>query len=136
MTKEKYNQIIDEAYGKFITEATSIKEGYENGDLLGSQPHVDDMFSNPDELIILTKEEFAEKCKTDKEFSKRWGLKIEERELYLVEMIRLAKYENEEEIIKTRKENINQISERLLKDNIPTRAISLTYNNETIEVYE
>jgi len=79
MTKEKYNQIIDEAYGKFITEATSIKEGYENGDLLGSQPHVDDMFSNPDELIILTKEEFTEKCKTDKEFSKRWELKIEER---------------------------------------------------------
>jgi hypothetical protein len=136
MNKEKYNQIIDEAYGKFITEATSIKEGYENGDLLGSQPHVDDMFSNPDELIILTKEEFAEKCKTDKEFSKRWELKIEERELYLVERIRIAKYENEEEIIKTRKENINQISERLLKDNIPTRAISLTYNNETIEVYE
>ena len=77
--KERYNQIIDEAYGKFITEATLIKEGYENGDLLGSQPHVDDMFSNPDELIILTKEEFTEKCKTDKEFSKRWELKIEER---------------------------------------------------------
>ena len=81
MTKEKYNQIIDEAYGKFITEATSIKEGYENGDLLGSQPHVDDMFSNTDELIILTKEEFTEKCKTDKEFSERWGFKIEEREI-------------------------------------------------------
>jgi hypothetical protein len=77
--KERYNQIIDKAYGKFILEATLIKEGYENGDLLGSQPHVDDMFSNPDELIILTKEEFTEKCKTDKEFSKRWELKIEER---------------------------------------------------------
>jgi len=83
-----------------------------------------------------TQEEFINKIKTDDEFAKKWGLTIEERELSLVEMIRMAKYENEEEIIKTRKENINQISERLLKDNIATRAISLTYNDKTIESYE
>jgi hypothetical protein len=84
----------------------------------------------------LTQEEFINKIKIDDEFAKQWGLTIEVRELSLVEMIRLAKYENEEEIIKTRKENITQISERLLKDNIPTKSISLTYNNQTIESYE
>jgi thymidylate synthase len=56
------------------------------------------------------------------------------RELSLVEMVRLAKYENEEELIKTRKDNINEISERLLKDNIPTRAISLMFNMRSNDV--
>jgi thymidylate synthase len=64
-----------------------------------------------------------------------YGFQVYTRELSLVEMIRLAKYENEEEIIKTRKENINQISERLLKDNIPTRAISLSWNQRSVDTF-
>jgi thymidylate synthase len=63
-----------------------------------------------------------------------YGFQVYTRELSLVEMIRLAKYENEEEIIKSRKENITQISERLLKDNIPTRAISLMFNMRSTDV--
>jgi thymidylate synthase len=62
-----------DAYKKFLTEATSIKEGYESGDILGSQPHIEEMFSNSDELTILTKEEFTNKIKTDDEFAKKWG---------------------------------------------------------------
>jgi thymidylate synthase len=62
-----------DAYKKFLTEATSIKEGYESGDILGSQPHIDAMFSNSDELIPLTKEQFTNKIKTDSEFAKQWG---------------------------------------------------------------
>jgi hypothetical protein len=31
--------------------------------------------------VHYSQEEFINKCKTDKEFSERWGLKIEEREL-------------------------------------------------------
>jgi thymidylate synthase len=64
-----------------------------------------------------------------------YGFQVYTRELSLVEMIRLAKYENEEEIIKTRKENINQISERLLKNNIPTRAISLSWNQRSVDTF-
>lgn len=48
-------------YKKFLKEATEIKEAYECGDMLGSQPHIEEMFSNPDELIILTQEEFNNK---------------------------------------------------------------------------
>jgi thymidylate synthase len=62
-----------DAYKKFLTEATSIKEGYESGDILGSQPHIEEMFSNSDELTILTKEEFINKIKTNNEFAKQWG---------------------------------------------------------------
>jgi thymidylate synthase len=64
-----------------------------------------------------------------------YGFQVYTRELSLVEMIRLAKYENEEEIIKSRKENITQISERLLKDNIPTRAISLMWNQRSVDTF-
>jgi thymidylate synthase len=62
-----------DAYKKFLTEATSIKEGYESGDILGSQPHIEEMFSNSDELTILTKEEFINKIKTNNGFAKQWG---------------------------------------------------------------
>jgi hypothetical protein len=31
---------------------------------------------------VLTRGEFINKCKTEKEFSEKWGLKIEERESY------------------------------------------------------
>ena len=58
-------------YNKFLKEATKIKEAYESGDMLGSQPHIEEMFSNPDELIILTEEEFYNK--NDK-FKNRWKI--------------------------------------------------------------
>jgi hypothetical protein len=128
MTKERYNQIVDEVFKKYADSHWTLPEN-PNGPLLSGK-----LWSlKPMQHL---KETFINECKTDKEFSKRWGLQIEERDLYLAEMIRLAKYENEEEIIKTRKENINQISERLLKDNIPTKLITVTYKDEIIESYE
>lgn len=54
MDKEKFNQIIDEVYEKYHQE----------------NKHV--MY-----LTFLLKEEFINKCKTDPEFSEKWGLKIE-----------------------------------------------------------
>jgi hypothetical protein len=44
------------------------------------------------EKFILSQEEFINKCKTDTEFSERWGLKIEERELSLEERKNLCQY--------------------------------------------
>lgn len=37
----------------------------------------------------ISKEEFINKCKTDTEFSEKWGLKIEERELSLLERVKI-----------------------------------------------
>lgn len=62
-----------DAYKRFLGEASSIKKGYESGDILGSQPHIEEMFSNPEKLIILTQEEFVTKIKTDVKFAKEWG---------------------------------------------------------------
>jgi len=64
---------VGDAYKRFLTEAKLIKEGYESGDILGSQPHIDLMFSNPEELIILSQEQFIERIKTNDEFAKKWG---------------------------------------------------------------
>ena len=63
------NNKLMETYKKYLEEVTEIKEAYESGDILGSQPHIDEMFSNPDELIVLTEDEFNNK--NDK-FKNRW----------------------------------------------------------------
>jgi len=71
------------SYEKYFHKVTEIKEAYESGDMLGSQPHIEEMFSNPlgsqphieemfsnpDELIILTEEEFNNK---NDEFKQRY----------------------------------------------------------------
>ena len=70
MNNEKMNQIIDEVYENYLIEDARILPNMSKEKML--------------ELgFRLTKEEFINKCKTDSEFSERWGLKIEERELSL-----------------------------------------------------
>jgi hypothetical protein len=76
-----------------------------------------------------TQEEFINKCKTDSEFSERWGLKIKERELSLEE--RATIWNNTHNPVG----NIythNQYDE----NDIPTKLITITYNDKTIESYE
>ena len=89
----------------------------------------------------LIKEEFIEKCKTDSEFSQRWGLKIEEREMSLEERYGLSrvngispKYSFE---IEDGKPTPNKMSESEWYDNhnIPTKLIKVTYNDKTIEMF-
>lgn len=115
MNNERYNQIIDEAYKNYAWKTSMDVDGQ------------------------FTKEEFINKCKTDSEFSVKWGLKIEERELSLEERLKIytqiglkrgsliAPYGE-----MTDKEWWHEVFD---KSNVPRRAISLTYNNETIEVY-
>ena len=75
-----------------------------------------------------SKESFIRKCKTDPEFSETWGLKIEEQELSLEERRKLAKYDSE---------FVSPMTvESWDRNNIPTKLITLTYNNEKIESYE
>jgi|LakMenEpi03Aug12_release.lakeMendotaPanAssembly.Ray.scaffolds.fasta_scaffold03173_31 hypothetical protein len=89
-----------------------------------------------------TKELFIEKCKHNVEYSIRWGLKIEERELSLEERYGLSrvngispKYSFE---IEDGKPTPNKMSESEWYDNhnIPTKLITITYNDKRIESYE
>jgi hypothetical protein len=58
------------------------------------------------------KEEFIDQCKTNPEFSEKWGLKIEEREL-----------------------NVDELNIINLLKQTSTKLITITYNDKTIESY-
>ena len=81
------------------------------------------------------KEMFVDLCTYDKTFSEKWGLKIEERELFKLERINVAI-----------EKKLTHKTAHLTKDfdyqkwcdeqNIPTKLITITYNDKTIENYE
>jgi hypothetical protein len=80
-----------------------------------------------------SRESFISRIKTDKEFSERFGLKIEERELSNKERITLAgfDYENRGGM------GWNIIKETVDEDNaIPRKLIIVTYKGEKLEIYE
>ncbi len=91
MSKERYDEIIDIAYENF---RVKVKDEY---------------FP-----VYKTKEQFIDAVKNYPEFSKKWGLKIEESELSLEEMMLLE----------------------LKLNRVPTKQITLTYNNEIVKYYE
>ena len=125
MNKEKYNQIIEEVYDNYRAKVKL------------SQIPTD-----------LTKEEFVELCKNDITFSVYWGLKLEERELSWEDrrdLLTPNQYDGTE-LNKYSKEDcgfgyISPFTDKVIHywldlHNIPTKLITLTYNNETIESYE
>jgi hypothetical protein len=106
ITKERSNQIIDEVYNKY----TNKYMGYDD---------------------VPSKELFLFEIKNNPEFSEKWGLKIEEREL--IDKERVILYEQ--------KTNIDTsffpvLRETLNFHNIPTKLITIKYNDQTIESYE
>ena len=129
-----YNQIIDEVYGKYSDSHWSPPEN-PNGPLLSGK-----LWSlKPMEH---SKESFIQSCKTDKRFSERWGLKIEERELSLQERHQLVRVNGLCPKYSFEIEDGKPIPNKLSEDewynthNVPTRAITVRYKDETIEVYE
>ena len=122
MNKE---QIIDEAYENYFLKTENITletlhVPYRNTHLYGT---VSGPISNT-KFRPYTKEEFINKCKTDTEFSEKWGLKIEERELSLEEELEymMGKVFSEEALT-------HQV-------NTPTKLITITYKDTIIESYE
>ena len=125
---EKFNQIIDEVYEQYWNSVeTSEYDGF--GPTLIKLP-------------TLSKEQFINKCKTDNEFSQEWGLHIKERVLSLEERMNefLKLGISPSEFRKGGNYGTVIPKERTLEvfdtNNIPTKVITLTYNNETIECYE
>jgi hypothetical protein len=80
-----------------------------------------------------SKETFVNECKTNTEFSEKWGLKIEEKELSTQER-------NEWFQIHLNGNNPFMKSDwkdfELDQQNIPTKQITLEYNNEKTYYYE
>jgi hypothetical protein len=108
-----YNQIIDEAYGNYCKSFDTQSE----------------IESHSFDTDPMTKIMFVEKIKNLDWFSNKWGLKIEERELSLEERNDIYKKQWEPGVSELSHDRFDSL-------NIPTKLITLTYNNETIESYE
>jgi hypothetical protein len=148
MNKE---QIIDEAYENYlhytilgVTNGLDRITGHLDNCLVEYEGYYEH-FTNPSFAYGFrphTVEEFINKCKTDSKFSEKWGLKIEERELSLFEKttlycIKMGYHSWKERVLGTIEINGEEYLEKeFTKHNIPTKLITLTYNNETIESYE
>jgi hypothetical protein len=123
MENKEQQQIIDEVYENYSKE-------YEKDNSIGMCLLVARM-DGKSTYRKPNKEMFVGLCTYDKTFSQKWGLKIEERELSYEERIKL--YEEKTNLSTT---YILSVKETLDKHNIPTKLITITYNNETIESYE
>lgn len=125
---EKYEHIVDESYKFYKT--------YMNENFMETRWRWCKTFMSEDSKGMsisgrhYTKEEFVGMCKNDGDFSKRWNLKIEERELIDEEKVKyfFEKF-GEEDLLKIVKGEVGKYI-------IPTKLITITYNNETIEIYE
>jgi hypothetical protein len=86
--------------------------------------------------MILNRGEFINKCKTDSEFSEKWGLKIAERELSWEERSKLLTPEQSHEFGFLSPFTDTIINYYLNQNNIPTKLITITYKDKVIESYE
>ena len=86
---------------------------------------------------VPSKELFLFEIKNNPDFSKRWGLKIEERELDLEERMDLINKMHLRSYSGWQNWSVEEMEDRMNNDwNIPTKLITITYNNKTIESYE
>lgn len=137
------NQIIDEVYNSYLkhtiigvnTGLDRVK-GYLNNCLIEFDGYYEH-FTNPSFQYGYrphTKEEFINNCKTNTEFSEKWGLKIEERELSLEERYNWYIQTHNKNL--TRSSNQFDMYDIVNSNNCPTKLITITYKDETIESYE
>jgi hypothetical protein len=151
MNKEQ-QELLDKAYENYLNKAKNYTtEDLFYNKLSGVGDIIEGMLSAyTRDFIPYSKEEFINKCKTDTEFSEKWGLKIEERELSLEERLEIADKFNtlirEDCLTKTHHpdetEEFKLIYRHAWLDSlgpnvVPERKlITITYNDKTIESYE
>jgi hypothetical protein len=132
MNKEQ-QELLDEVYKKYQSQTM-----FRTDDLV-SLEELDGMCLGTGEIKKVYRQyapkDFINKCKTDPEFSEKWGLKIEERELSLEDRMILCK--EKWDYSWNRTINLEDIEWRMNYEwNIPTKLITITYNDKTIESYE
>ena len=98
-------------------------------------------FSGPYTDKCLSQEDFINKCKTDPEFSKKWKLTIEEQELSDDERYNLLPDTEKRSFIVAiipgveYGEEVKYTLDTFYK-HVPTKIITITYNDKTIDSYE
>ena len=132
MNKE-YNQIIDEAYSDYCNSFNPVN----SMTVIPTQTNIVALTTSKVEPN--SKELFIHKCEHNIEYSIRWGLKIEERELSLEERMDYWFHNSKpnrdvcdyvDELETTLK------SKELDKSSVPTKLITVTYKDKKLEIYE
>jgi hypothetical protein len=119
LSKKEQQELLDEIYENYC-------KSFENQTLIEEYSFDTDP---------MTQFMFINKCKTDSKFSEKWGLTIEERELSLLERREIAR-------IKLNRMEWSDVlflahyKETYDKYKIPTKLITIKYNDKTIENYE
>jgi len=121
---KEQQELLESAYNNFIYYPDYKGKCYD--DLIGSQ--AGQLVKCP------TQEDFIDKCKTDIKFSEKWGLKIEERDLSFEERHMIWHDDNKKANVSPFMEK--QLSSMLDEINIPTKLITVTYNDIKLERYE
>ena len=142
MNNERYNQIIDEVYNDYKkTTPEQYVVGSDSDPMKQSMiwKRKTDSLSGYPILERLSQEEFINKIKTDSEFSEKWGLKIEERELNWEERHKLyverclASGNGLSGSAGPDGRNYEFYENLFAKYYVPTKLITITYKNETIK---
>jgi len=137
MSKEQ-QELLDEVYKAYISSKSNPLDG-KYGDTSVRKLN----YTHPYEPI-LSQEEFIDEIKTDSEFSEKWGLRIEERELTSGERMTMLEQigrvyvgalKSKCEKYKSGKKILELIKQACDENYIPTKAIKVTYS-KTIENYE
>jgi len=128
MTDTRYTVYIDKAYSNYVNKCNEDKWMKE---IVLNLPFPNKSYG------LFSHEEFINKCKTNPEFSEKWGLNIDERELSLDE--RVEHYCSQNWVLEhlknsLRKQTPEQKTSVLSVANIPTKLITVIYT-EKIESY-
>lgn len=133
--------IINEAYKNYIEETNKWSDSGPHNISLDELKMIGTMTGAISNARIrqYTDEEFINKCKTDTEFSEKWGLKIEERELSDEERRilwnkKVDPSENACEYVDGL--SIDDAHDIFNQDNVSTKLITLTYKDTILESYE
>jgi hypothetical protein len=125
--QDQYQEIIEMAYQNYVTTVkNSIDLATREGIL---KP------GGPDDYNYLSKDSFVHRIKSDKGFSKDWGLKIVERDLDLEERRKLVTLEMHREIYNAGDPSTLSHPE-IDQWSVPTKVVTVTHKDLTIEVYE
>jgi hypothetical protein len=126
--------LIGDAYKNFEKQFGVVKEDIESFILKRKMI---------EESLFPDKNEFIRLIKTSNDFAKKWGVEVEVRELELGERQKILIEKGYSGLLHSNTKNyksgkkILEVIRQTCDDvNIPTKSISLTYNDKTIESYE
>jgi hypothetical protein len=133
MNKEQ-QELLDKVYENYVKWVKSSENQKNKNEIVkipDSKETLIKTIKGDDEIVKKMGKRYCD------EFSEKWGLKIEERELSFEErhLMYCKSFENTDDNHKG-SSDIDKMTKYHNNRNIPTKLITVTYNNKTIESYE